>query len=330
MANKAGSRMRTLGIAGTVILYLSILSLAVVFLASVQRRSAAGTAYDTWKLNYRMNMNKGKVIKEELKSAKQKQAKDKAWALDTTYCLQQVFDTNGNVQTSRVSQKTMEEAAKAKQEETSESRPGGTNLGVPLYCLVSGYPLLKYFEAQDKMTLEEDSLVIKAIEKQVDSNEKQHAELIKGHQDFVAFSTMPDVFYEPPFLPISYDLLVLLLVIMMGAIGGMVRVLRDYGASGHPNPSYADYLLMPPIGAVVAVGGYVLAKTGLLLLSSEKGETSLSPYMVSLVGIISGLLANEVVSTIAASGRKMMANARLAAAQRERKAAAAQRGRDKQ
>jgi hypothetical protein len=67
-------------------------------------------------------------------------------------------------------------------------------------------------------------------------------------------------------------------------------------------------LLIPLIGAVVSIGGYVLAKTGLLLLSSARGESSLSPFMISLVGIISGLLAKEVIDTISARGRTILSD----------------------
>lgn len=86
-------------------------------------------------------------------------------------------------------------------------------------------------------------------------------------------------------------------------------MLRDYGSPLHPNPSAADYLFIPLIGSVVAIGGYVLAKTGLVVLSSAKGDTLLSPYMISLVGIISGLLAKEVVETISTRGRKILLGA---------------------
>jgi len=86
----------------------------------------------------------------------------------------------------------------------------------------------------------------------------------------------------------------------------MVRLLRDYGAADHQNPTAGEYFIIPLIGAVVAIGGYVLAKSGLLLLSSVRSESSLSPFMISLVGIVSGLLAKEVIDTIADRGRKML------------------------
>ena len=103
-----------------------------------------------------------------------------------------------------------------------------------------------------------------------------------------------------------YDLLISLLVMFMGALGGMIRLLRDHGAADHPSPNPSEYFFIPLIGAVVAIGGYVLAKTGLLLLSSARGESSPSPFMISMVGIVSGLLAKEVIDTISARGHKML------------------------
>jgi hypothetical protein len=92
----------------------------------------------------------------------------------------------------------------------------------------------------------------------------------------------------------------------MGALGGIVRLVRSYLAPGIDDPRLRDYIFIPVIGMVVAIGGYVLAKTGLLLLSSAKEETALSPFMVGLVGIISGLLAKEVIDRITDVGVPML------------------------
>jgi len=137
-------------------------------------------------------------------------------------------------------------------------------------------------------------------------DEAECGDLIKGHQELLAFKEMEKRWYTKLFVDIPYDLLVLLLVVSMGLLGGIIRNLRDYGAADQKNPSVEDYFLVPLIGAVVAIGGYVLAKTGLLLLSSTKGETSLSPFMVGVVGMVSGVLAKEVVDRIAALGREML------------------------
>lgn len=92
----------------------------------------------------------------------------------------------------------------------------------------------------------------------------------------------------------------------MGALGGIIRILRDYGDPARKDPSLRDSFVIPLIGAVAAIGGYVLAKTGLLLLSSTKGEISLSPFLIGLVGMVSGILAKEGVDKIAEYGREIL------------------------
>ena len=72
------------------------------------------------------------------------------------------------------------------------------------------------------------------------------------------------------------------------------------------SPEASEYFFIPLIGLVVAIGGYILAKTGLLLLSTAKDEASLSPFMIGLVGIISGLLAKDVIDALARTGKKIV------------------------
>jgi hypothetical protein len=173
-------------------------------------------------------------------------------------------------------------------------------------CVVKGYNWIKIDISYFKNLVQEDDAEIDALKNSLTTNSEQYADLIKGHQDFLAFKEMEESWYQRPFVVAPYDLLVLLLVMFMGALGGMIRLLRDYGAADHPNPKPSEYFFIPLIGAAVAIGGYVLAKTGLLLLSSARGESSLSPFMISMVGIVSGLLAKEVIDTISTRGRKML------------------------
>ena len=168
------------------------------------------------------------------------------------------------------------------------------------------------------------------------ANEKEFAELVGQNPDFVALRQLRKKWQTKLFVDTPYDFLILLLVMMMGALGGMVRTIRLYGDPEHMDPKPKDYFLFPLIGMVVAIGGFVLAKTGLLLLSTNGGEAALSPFMIGLVGIISGLLAKEVIDSIADKGRKVLAGDELPAGSRGkstgksvRKSAAARKGRQR-
>jgi len=289
--------MRVAGIVLTVVLYSVVVLLAVVLLAAVQLRSSGGALFDTWKLNYDANKVVGDEQKRALRALQDHFKQNMDYLNWAKLCLR-LYDQAGLLQTKRIDPETLQDIKKARHDRTPLA-----NLSGDVKCAVQGFTSLKYDETYYEMLTKDDSLEIEDLKKSLASNGEQYADLIKGHQDFIAFRSMASTWYLRPFFDSPYDLLVLLLVMMMGAIGGVVRLLRDYGSSLHTDPSPRDYVFVPLIGMVVAIGGYVLAKTGLLLLSSTKEETSLSPYMISLVGIISGLLAREVIEAIAASGR---------------------------
>jgi hypothetical protein len=292
--------MRIIGVVLTGVFYTAIVSLAVLLLATVQLRSSGGAAFDTWKLNYEANEQLAVETRAELKSNQVESRKNLEQLLYVRNCLH-LFDKYGIPQAKLIDTELRQEVQKAREDRVPLERLSGN-----VHCLARGFNDLNYDEAFYSLNDESFSRENDELTKALDSNREEHAELIKGHQDFIAFKKMASVWYQRPFFDITYDLLVLFLVMTMGAIGGIVRLLRDYGSSAHPNPSAKDYLIIPLIGAVVAIGGYILAKTGLLLLSSTKEETSLSPYMISLVGIVSGLLAKEVIERIAESGRTIL------------------------
>jgi hypothetical protein len=288
-------------IALTGVFYTLIVLLGVTLLAFVQLRSSGGAAFDTWRLNYDSNRLINFSLLEQINKAVEKIRGD-ANSLSTNQICMRLFDENGLLKVNLIDTQTLEEAQKAKQERTSVD-----NLFGEVFCLVKGYSYIENDISYFKRLVEDDAAEIADLKKSLARNDEHYTELIKGHQDFLAFKEMEKLWYVRLFVVAPYDFLVMLLVMSMGALGGMVRLLRDYGTADHANPTEVEYFFIPLIGAVVAIGGYVLAKVGLLLLSSPNGESSLSPFMISMVGIVSGLLAKEVIDTIAARGRRMLA-----------------------
>jgi hypothetical protein len=294
--------MKRAGIVWTVVFYFLIVFFGVVLLAEVQLRSSGGATFDTWRLNYEANRILNANLVKNVETAGQK-ARDDANSASSIEACFRLFDQNGLPKIELLDEETNKEIGEAKQKHTPPEKLSGD-----VRCVVRGYAWLQNDLRYFKQLVQEDTAAIDALKNSLTTNSEQYEDLIKGHQDFLAFKEMEEFWYQRPFVVAPYDLLVLLLVMFMGALGGMIRLLRDYGAADHPNPAAGEYFFIPLIGAVVAIGGYVLAKTGLLLLSSARGETSLSPFMISLVGIVSGLLAKEVIDTISARGRKIFAN----------------------
>jgi hypothetical protein len=292
--------MKWAGIVSTVVFYFLIVLFGVVLLAAAQLRSSGGATFDTWRLNYEANRILNDNLVKNVKTAGEK-ARDDANSLSSNEGCLRLFDQSGLTKTKLLDEEAAKEIAEAKQKHTQPDKLSGD-----VYCVVEGYSRVQNDISYFKHLVQGDAAEIDDLKKSLTSNSEQYTDLIKGHQDFLAFKEMEKFWYESWFVVAPYDLVILLLVMFMGALGGMIRLLRDYAAANLTNPAAGAYFFIPLIGAVVAIGGYVLAKTGLLLLSSARGESSLSPFMISMVGIVSGLLAKEVIDTISARGRKML------------------------
>ena len=279
--------------------YPLIVLAAVVLLAAVQLRSSSGAAFDTWRLNHNANRALDEKLQAKLTDLREKVTRNQDDMSFTKQCLS-FFDSDGNVKATVIDPGLLEEFREAKK----AGKRSGDYFG-EMRCLLRGYVSLvtdvSYLRSSAEWLGKDLIETIKALEQ----TGEQYRELIKGKQDFLAFKEMENFWYSSLISVTPYDLLVLLLVMFMGLLGGMVRLLRDYGDTTKQNPRASDYFFVPMIGLVVAIGGYVLAKTGLLLLSSSRDEHSLSPFMVGLVGIVSGLLAREVIEAIERAGRKL-------------------------
>jgi len=279
--------------------YLAVVIFGVACLATSQFRSSTGSAYDTWRLNLRSTRLVKNGLEGNLERAQEEANANWKQLKWIEYCVG-LFDPSGKLRPG-VEERTRQEveAVRAGSKEIGDLQGEG-------YCVARGFTNLKY----DKDVLEAENRYrnekITYLRRLLTANEEQYSDLTKGHQEFVALNEVENNKYTKLAIVIPYDLLVLFLVMSMGALGGMIRILRDYGAAKVSNPSTKDYFLIPVIGAIVAIGGYILAKTGLLLLSSTKGETSLSPFMIGLVGMIAGLLAKDVIDRIAEYGRSIL------------------------
>lgn len=298
--------MNKIYVAATVVFYFMIVSIGVILLATVQLRLPGGAAFDTWNVNYQANRVLSGVLQKELEDMEIKREPLAIQFNRNSYCLG-LFDTKGFIS------RDLTEFERTVRDKVNEGAKPESFTG-DNYCIAKGFTTLSADVTYEKEVLDRIETSIKLRTEQLQNTDKELQEMVKGHQDFVAFSKMlPDGYwYQRPMIGTPYDLLILLLVMFMGALGGMVRLLRDYGTTDVKNPRPADYFFVPLIGTAVSIGGYILAKTGLLLLSSSNGETSLSPYMISLVGIVSGLLAKEVIDTIALRGKETLNSSKTA------------------
>jgi hypothetical protein len=117
----------------------------------------------------------------------------------------------------------------------------------------------------------------------------------------------------PNFTSMPPDMLTVILVLAMGALGGTIHLTQTYlehEAKGRASESgYVTtrgyYLFRPLLGAITAFSVYILAKAGVLVISAPSSAglgAELSPFFISFLGIISGLLAEQALDTIQRTG----------------------------
>lgn len=125
------------------------------------------------------------------------------------------------------------------------------------------------------------------IENQTQQSKLRISQLLRIWE-ITAFSVMP------------VEMLTIILVLSMGTLGGSIRLTRNY-LKHEENESLANYFFFPLLGAVTAFAVYILAKAGVLIIadtgSGGRGG-SLSPYFISFIGLVSGMLADNALDTI--------------------------------
>lgn len=112
-----------------------------------------------------------------------------------------------------------------------------------------------------------------------------------------------DDFGFADFLSQPRELLVLQLTMVMGTLGSLVTmtwlfIRRDI------NLGIRRTLFLPLVGSVSAFIIFVFFKAGQLTISSGSGTSSLSPFFLSFVGIISGLLSERAYARMESVGTK--------------------------
>ena len=118
---------------------------------------------------------------------------------------------------------------------------------------------------------------------------------------FVKLIGMDDLMFKPR------DILTMLLVVFMGILGAAIRVANGY-MDIEDKQKKAHYFFIPLIGGATGFALFITAKAGVLLLTQygvQDSEASLSPYLVSFLGLSAGLASNEALDSITAIGRRL-------------------------
>lgn len=101
------------------------------------------------------------------------------------------------------------------------------------------------------------------------------------------------------------EIVTLVLVLIMGALGGLIHLTQSFLDDEKTPPSY--YIFRPILGILAAFSIFVLVKAGVLVVSGESfNETkSLNPFFVAFLGIVSGLMAQNAIMNLRQAGTNL-------------------------
>lgn len=106
-------------------------------------------------------------------------------------------------------------------------------------------------------------------------------------------------------LSLSYHGLVLLVAMLMGALGGIIGVGKTFLTVGEADPPPSDYFIRPVFGAVLGFVAFLMFKSGQSLLSMASTDDQLNPFPIALLGVVSGLMAKDVIASIENWGERV-------------------------
>src|SRR5262249_28735805 len=105
------------------------------------------------------------------------------------------------------------------------------------------------------------------------------------------------------------DILTLALVIAMGVLGSALQMTYALFKRNHVEKPGA-YFLRLSVGAITALVIFIVAKAGVPIIADASrmgGDAPISPYFVSFLAIISGLLSENAILSVQTQGARFFA-----------------------
>jgi hypothetical protein len=107
----------------------------------------------------------------------------------------------------------------------------------------------------------------------------------------------------------SFEIMAMLLLVCMGALGGVISLTRCFVEKNLPNPAIPELFYKPAMGAVVALGIYVLFRASQLFFagaSQTEGTASTSIFVLLALGLASGVCASDAIGQIEALAARVL------------------------
>jgi len=107
----------------------------------------------------------------------------------------------------------------------------------------------------------------------------------------------------------SFEITAMVLLVCMGALGGVISLTRCFVEKNLPNPAIPELFYKPAMGAVVALGIYVLFRATQLFFTGSgqtEGTASTSIFVLAALGLASGVCASDAIGQIEALAARVL------------------------
>lgn len=152
-----------------------------------------------------------------------------------------------------------------------------------------------------------------AIEKEIrdlvskqKSDMEEHEALVETFSDIEYFENFFNIFSDKfgvkSFWAVPKPILELVLILSMGILGSLMFITIEFiNSYNNEKEQFSMYLFRPSLGMIVALSVYVMVKSGQSAFGEGDSEY-LSPFLISFLGIISGMLAEKAYRKLAITG----------------------------
>ena len=105
---------------------------------------------------------------------------------------------------------------------------------------------------------------------------------------------------------IPENILIVILIFSMGALGSLIFLTMEFlKRSDNTEEKFSNYFFRPLLGMVMALAVFVMFRSGQYSMGIES-EEHLSPFFISFMSIISGMMSEKVYGSLKLQGEKVL------------------------
>jgi hypothetical protein len=105
---------------------------------------------------------------------------------------------------------------------------------------------------------------------------------------------------------IPENILIVMLIFSMGALGSLIFLTMEFlKRRDNAEEKFSNYFFRPLLGMVMALAVFVMFRSGQYSMGIES-EEYLSPFFISFMSIISGMMSEKVYGSLKLQGERVL------------------------